>query len=278
MKFTPLSSRLFFYIVLIVILGFNLGSYSKGYWPGDNWVLRSFYWTLRFGLAAMLYYGCYYLICSVNLCRYWVDTKQWVLACLLSTLPFVFIITMIDIASHRPEAYKIVDELRTTGFITHSLLERLPVFLLLNSLFCGLLFFLDRQFQYFHQAKDHTVTEVEPKAIKPLRFVEKLPADTQGKPLRVQAQEHYIEVTTTKGQALIQYKFGEAIDELSASPGCQVHRSYWVANSNVLGWYKDNNSLYLRLQQGKNVPVSRRFEYMVKQHFQKDTSPNKPST
>lgn len=90
-------------------------------------------------------------------------------------------------------------------------------------------------------------------------FMHQVPEDQRHGLLAIQAQEHYINVHTTTGTNLVLYRFGDALKELSDVPGKQVHRSFWVANSSVESYKRDNGQLFLTLHNDMKVPVSRSF-------------------
>ncbi|MBW8813163.1 MAG: LytTR family transcriptional regulator [Caulobacterales bacterium] len=73
----------------------------------------------------------------------------------------------------------------------------------------------------------------------------------------VEAEDHYLRVHTEAGDELITARFGDALRELAAAPGFQVHRSWWVAAEAIdeVRWRKGRGEA--RLKCGLTVPVSR---------------------
>jgi hypothetical protein len=53
--------------------------------------------------------------------------------------------------------------------------------------------------------------------------------------IAVEAYDHYLRVHTDAGPELVTARFAEALDELAAAHGYQVHRSWWVAADAIEG-------------------------------------------
>jgi DNA-binding LytR/AlgR family response regulator len=70
-------------------------------------------------------------------------------------------------------------------------------------------------------------------------------------------EDHYVRVHTPQGSDLVLTPLKEAMAELAAVDGLQVHRSWWVARSAVAGSASAGRNLKLRLANGMEVPVSR---------------------
>jgi hypothetical protein len=73
----------------------------------------------------------------------------------------------------------------------------------------------------------------------------------------IQAEDHYCRVHHRGGtSALIHYRFGDALEEVSGIEGAQVHRGAWVAADAVEGAARDGRRWELVLADGQRVPVS----------------------
>lgn len=106
---------------------------------------------------------------------------------------------------------------------------------------------------WLDQAKNHAA-ELEPIAVP---LAGRIPA-----PLRVglralEAEDHYVRVHTASGSTLLLHRLSDAIAEVSALDGLQVHRGWWVAGNAVVGSYVRNGRRWLKLEGGLDVPVSR---------------------
>lgn len=77
-------------------------------------------------------------------------------------------------------------------------------------------------------------------------------------------QDHYVEVTTAKGTDLILMRRADAIGELDALDGVQIHRSHWVVKSAMRGTTRQDGRLMLELIDGRILPVSRTYVATVR--------------
>ncbi|WP_162171776.1 LytTR family DNA-binding domain-containing protein [Sulfitobacter donghicola] len=87
----------------------------------------------------------------------------------------------------------------------------------------------------------------------------RLPIDVRGPLVRIEAQDHYLNVVTSRGNALILMRLGDAMEELSGK-GIQVHRSHWIALDAVAKHRREKGRDILMMQDGAEVPVSRSFK------------------
>ena len=90
-----------------------------------------------------------------------------------------------------------------------------------------------------------------------LRFLRRLPLEQRGPLVRIEAQDHYLNVVTTEGSALILLRLSEAIEELEGAKGLQIHRSHWVAFDAVTSHKRSEGRDSLILSDGTEVPVAR---------------------
>ncbi len=76
--------------------------------------------------------------------------------------------------------------------------------------------------------------------------------------LAVEAEDHYLRLHLSDGRRpLIHYRFRDAVLELAAVDGLQVHRGFWVAAAAVAGVERrEGRKWALRLKNGLTVPVS----------------------
>jgi hypothetical protein len=77
--------------------------------------------------------------------------------------------------------------------------------------------------------------------------------------IAVEAEDHYLRVYTTAGEALIYLKFADALQALGAGDGLRTHRSWWVARSAVDAVRWRNGRAELLLSNGVRAPVSRTY-------------------
>lgn len=78
--------------------------------------------------------------------------------------------------------------------------------------------------------------------------------------LAVEAEDHYCRLHLADGRRpLILYRFRDALAELAAVDGTQVHRGAWVAAGAVSSAERDGRKWRLRLTDGTAIPVSEGF-------------------
>ena len=73
----------------------------------------------------------------------------------------------------------------------------------------------------------------------------------------VENEDHYVRVHTVSGSALVLMRLRDAIAQLDAIDGAQVHRGWWVARGAVAAVVRSDRRIALRLVDGREVPVSR---------------------
>lgn len=88
-------------------------------------------------------------------------------------------------------------------------------------------------------------------------FIRKLVNYTMDDVIAIQADEHYIKIHSFRGEELIYYRFGDAVNELADFNGFQAHRSWWVARPAVKRLVKEGRRKKLELSNGLVVPLSR---------------------
>jgi hypothetical protein len=94
----------------------------------------------------------------------------------------------------------------------------------------------------------------------PANFMERLPAHLRDSQLwALKAEDHYLLVLTSKGEALLRLRLGDALRELTSIDGAQTHRSWWLARNAVHQVRKAEGKVALTLPNGREVPVSRAF-------------------
>lgn len=89
------------------------------------------------------------------------------------------------------------------------------------------------------------------------RFLRRLPVARRGPLVRIEAQDHYLNVVTDKGSAFILMRLGEAVEVLKGTAGLQVHRSHWISIPAVQAHRRDKGRDILVMSDGAEVPVSR---------------------
>ncbi len=89
------------------------------------------------------------------------------------------------------------------------------------------------------------------------RFLVRIPARLGRELLALEMEDHYLRIHTRIGSDLILMRMRDAVAELDAIEGLQVHRSWWVARQAVDQVNRDGKTMTLTLTNGRSVPVAR---------------------
>jgi hypothetical protein len=96
-------------------------------------------------------------------------------------------------------------------------------------------------------------------------FLERLPVKFRTADLHaISSEDHYLRVHTSLGEELILMRLADAVRELSAADGLQVHRSWWVARAGITDEKRVDGRSLLILPSGTEVPVSRSYRAKAK--------------
>ena len=87
----------------------------------------------------------------------------------------------------------------------------------------------------------------------------KLPHHLGREIVSVRALDHYLEVTTPKGQCMVLMRLGDAVRDLEGVNGMQVHRSWWISLDYVARVEKGANGPEIVMRDGQRVPVGRSY-------------------
>lgn len=126
-------------------------------------------------------------------------------------------------------------------------------FLLNTMLVCGLI----AGAMYF-RVQDR-LGRIDAKIGSPTPFFQRLPYELGNELISFTMRDHYVEVTTTKGKTLVLMSLGDALEELGDYAGTQIHRSHWVAASAYQRLEKSGGKLFVKLSDGRSLPVSRTY-------------------
>lgn len=96
-------------------------------------------------------------------------------------------------------------------------------------------------------------------------ILDRLPAHLRGRLLYMSMQDHYVDVHTDKGSTLVLMRLGDAIAETGGTAGLQIHRSHWVALDAVDGPVRRDSRLFVKMQDGALLPVSRSYAPALKE-------------
>lgn len=129
--------------------------------------------------------------------------------------------------------------------------------LLLSALFCGLTFMTmsSKQAEALSPAPLPAREAMEERA--EVLLLRRLKPENRGPVLHMTVADHYTEVTTSRGRELVLLRFSDALEELGATAGLQVHRSHFVADIHVDRLLRSEGRLAILMRDGREIPVSR---------------------
>jgi hypothetical protein len=85
----------------------------------------------------------------------------------------------------------------------------------------------------------------------------RLAQSLRGQLIALEAEDHYVRLHHQSGSTLILHRFSDALAEVDATAGLQVHRGWWVANAAVAGTFMRGGKRWLKLHNDMEIPVSR---------------------
>ena len=87
-------------------------------------------------------------------------------------------------------------------------------------------------------------------------FFDRLPPRLGHDVIYLKVSDHYVDVTTAAGSAVILMRLSDAVAALG-DLGMRVHRSYWVAYGHITRLIRQERRTLVRVTNGQELPVSR---------------------
>lgn len=81
-----------------------------------------------------------------------------------------------------------------------------------------------------------------------------------GDVLRAEAQQNYVLVITQTQRKLVRLSFQRFIGLMPEAAGIRVHRSHWVAKSQITDFQTQDGRIFVLLRNGSRVPVSKQYQ------------------
>lgn len=255
---TAVSVRQYFFfssLVLIVIFAWMEPVGTAGMSFGKGLI----FWTIQISiLMPLLIYIQHFASHYVTLKSSQTAWIQTALSGVITSLLFVPVAYFLDTLFAIPE-----DE--TSISLLHGLLDEalgvvLPVtvtWLALNAPWILQLDFSKKDSELTNQKIN---PQAQPRELseQPSRFLQELRNRASGELISISSELHYVRVVTTEAEIMFLYNLKDAIGELPANAGMQIHRSHWVSKSHIKGLSKRNGNAECTLSNGKKLPVSRR--------------------
>ncbi|CDZ25366.1 LytTR family DNA-binding domain-containing protein [Neorhizobium galegae] len=237
-------------VVLLFVVTGPYGTFERmtlgirlGYWL----IVHAVTWSIAI---------CFALMAEILLRRHLNHTlARMTIGSLVAALPIGFALGAIDFA--------FFGHWTNMGNGFHRALFALP----LCALFCLLTYMaMHRQIAEVSASALPPASALAPAASEP-EILTRLKPQNRGAILRLSVEDHYTDVVTSRGHELILLRFADALKELGATPGLQVHRSHWVADAHVERLKRDGGRLVLVMKDGTEIPVSRTYADAVRARF-----------
>lgn len=107
------------------------------------------------------------------------------------------------------------------------------------------------------QYRKQTASEIEfEKAGKEPSFLDRLPTELGQDVQSMSMNDHYVQVFTNKGNALVHAKFADAVAGTGELLGVQCHRSHWVAIRAIKDAKLSGRNKHVVLVDDRQIPVS----------------------
>lgn len=210
-----------------------------------------FYWLVRIAIEVAFFIGVWTVIRKYR-ANSLSSLLMFGLAVLVSHIPFVLTVTALDIVLGFPElgldSAASIDQSRFGAFGLELL------YLLDNHIIICLLVSLPRFYISALEVKNEKQSQVGSGT-----FLSTIEPPLVGSVLWVEAQEHYVRITTDEESRMVLARFSDIVRELEHQDGMQVHRSHWVAREAIVKQEKAGQGVTLSLKTGDSVPVSRSF-------------------
>lgn len=219
------------------------------------------YWTSRVLIEAAFYMAVLFAI--EKYLKHLIPTWAcYALAVIMSLIPFTLAITALDLIIGLPELGINGDDQTP---VSRGRAFGLELFYLFdNHLTCCALLLVSRLLLQANSDAAHPAVSANT-----LPFLDSIEPPLSGHICRMEAQEHYILVTTTTESRMVLHRFSDAVKQTSSALGMQVHRSHWVAHSAVQNVIINGQKMRLQLNEGKSVPVSRTFRAAAESKYLK---------
>lgn len=101
------------------------------------------------------------------------------------------------------------------------------------------------------------IAAAQPEALRTPRLLQRLEAETPGALRSISVRDHYVDVQTSCGVSSLLMRLSDAMAETGPVEGGQIHRSHWVAWQAVQGVEREGAKLFVMLEGGSRLPVSK---------------------
>lgn len=275
LKLTLQKTEEFWIVVVALLLACLLAAHMEIQYASFGVVGSYLYWIARILIEAAFFMAVLFAV-EKYLKQLIPNWACYALAMIVSLIPFTLAITALDLIIGLPElginvahqipvsrGWAFVMELFYL-FDNHLML---CVFLLMPRMLLQIASQTENDIASVNSFEaDSNVAQV-PVSGSSLAFLDSIDPPMNGHICAMEAQEHYILVTTTTESRMVLHRFSDAVKQTSSALGMQAHRSHWVAHSAVQEVVVKGQSMKLKLTEGKLVPVSRTFRAAVESKY-----------
>lgn len=99
----------------------------------------------------------------------------------------------------------------------------------------------------------------------PAALLNRLPLDKRGALVSLSAEDHYVRVTTTKGEEMVLIRLSDAVAEVGSTEGLQIHRSHWIALDQIEKITRKGDRGEVTLSNQTTRPISRSYMPTVRE-------------
>jgi hypothetical protein len=267
LKLNSLRFEAFWIVAIALLVGLTLAANQNTQYALFGVLGTYLYWVFRVLIEAAFFVTA--LFATEKFLSHLLPTwASYAVATLLSLIPFTLAITALDIIVGLPEMGLNDDTAQPASRSSAFALELF--YQLDNHILLGCLLLIPRVLLQISQppepSSEAEITTLNDGSVR-LRFLDSLEPPLDGSVCCIEAQEHYILVTTSTESRLVLHRFSDAVKQMPSALGMQVHRSHWIAHEAVKGVIVEGQSMKLKLASDKEVPVSRTFRKVVESKF-----------
>ncbi|WP_211665149.1 LytTR family DNA-binding domain-containing protein [Leucothrix arctica] len=251
----------FWIVVLALLTAWTLAAHQDAYYAIFGVLGSYLYWTFRILIETAFLTAVLFAV--EKYCHRILPTwARYVSAILLSLIPFTLAITALDLVMGLPELGLDSIDLHSGS---RGWAFGLELFYLLdNHIILSVILLLPRLLlQIGSQVANVTESDLKKETTAQASFFDSINPPLDGRVYCMEAQEHYISITTSDGNRMVLHRFSDAVKQTPSTLGMQVHRSHWVAHAAVKDVVIEGQSMKLKLIDDKEVPVSRSFRTTV---------------
>ncbi|WP_163850156.1 LytTR family DNA-binding domain-containing protein [Pseudooceanicola aestuarii] len=92
----------------------------------------------------------------------------------------------------------------------------------------------------------------------------RLPPELGQDLVSISMQDHYAELTTTRGAHLVLLRLSDALAEAAGLPGQRLHRSHWAVTAHLVMLRRNQGRYWVDLSDGRSLPVSQTYLEQVR--------------